>query len=91
MLKSAWILAVASLLMLISRQKELARIPVFGRAWQACGHISVDRANRASAIQSAGRRGTDLPPTGRTPIGRCSGDIEVEFRTRLRVSHHRSE
>jgi hypothetical protein len=49
----------------------------------------------------AGRRVTDLPPTGRTPIGRCSGDIEFEFElilnhgtvpeTRLWVGYHRSE
>ncbi len=33
-------------------KKELAKIPVFGRAWQAAGHISVDRADRASAVAS---------------------------------------
>jgi 1-acyl-sn-glycerol-3-phosphate acyltransferase len=40
-------------------KQELARIPIFGRAWQACGHISVDRADRGRAIRSldhAGRR-----------------------------------
>jgi len=30
-------------------------------------------------LRGGGRRGTDLPPTGRTAIGRCSGAIEVEF------------
>jgi len=49
-------------------KKELARIPVFGRAWQACGHISVDRANRASAIESMTRAGRQIrgggPPHG---------------------------
>ena len=25
-------------------KKELSRIPIFGRAWRACGHISIDRA-----------------------------------------------
>jgi len=38
-------------------KKELERIPVFGRAWRACGHISIDRANRASAIESMTRAG----------------------------------
>ncbi len=33
-------------------KKELAKIPVFGQAWQAAGHISVDRSDRASAVAS---------------------------------------
>ncbi len=33
-------------------KKELARIPLFGTAWKAAGHISVDRADRASAVAS---------------------------------------
>src|SRR5690606_15934022 len=37
--------------------KELARIPLFGTAWQAAGHISVDRSDRASAIQSLDEAG----------------------------------
>ena len=163
-------------------KKELERVPVFGHAWKACGHISIDRGDRATAIESliqaglqikeeglqmvlfaegtrcpdgvlhpfkkgpfvmaieggvpivpvalvgsrpimpkgsfrirpgamtvrvgelisvegmthadrdglrdtvrdavarlTGRRGTDLPPTGRTAIGRCSGAIELEL------------
>lgn len=36
-------------------KQELARIPVFGRAWRRCGHISIDRADRASAIESLDR------------------------------------
>jgi len=38
---------------------ELTKVPAFGPAWVACGHISIDRKNRTSAIQSmdeAGRR-----------------------------------
>lgn len=38
-------------------KKELARIPIFGTAWQAAGHISVDRSDRASAIQSLDEAG----------------------------------
>ena len=36
-------------------KKELERIPLWGSAWQACGHISVDRHNRQAAIQSMER------------------------------------
>ncbi|MFW6201263.1 MAG: lysophospholipid acyltransferase family protein, partial [Gemmatimonadota bacterium] len=38
-------------------KKELARIPIFGHAWIAAGHISVDRSNRAAAIESLQRAG----------------------------------
>ncbi len=31
---------------------ELGKIPIFGQAWKAAGHISVDRSNRASAVAS---------------------------------------
>ena len=41
-------------------KKELERIPVFGRAWRACGHISIDRAHRASAIGSMTRAGLQI-------------------------------
>ncbi len=33
-------------------KRELEGIPVFGRAWKSCGHISVDRGNREAAIES---------------------------------------
>lgn len=33
-------------------KKELERIPVFGPAWKAAGHISIDRSNRERAIES---------------------------------------
>ena len=33
-------------------KKELAQIPLFGAAWKAAGHISVDRSDRQSAIRS---------------------------------------
>jgi len=38
-------------------KKELARIPVFGRAWQVAGHICVDRGDRQSAVRSLGEAG----------------------------------
>ena len=33
-------------------KKELESVPIFGPAWQACGHISIDRGNREKAISS---------------------------------------
>lgn len=33
-------------------KQELNRIPLFGIAWRAAGHVSIDRSNRASAIAS---------------------------------------
>ncbi|HEX7120045.1 MAG TPA: lysophospholipid acyltransferase family protein [Longimicrobiales bacterium] len=38
-------------------KKELAMIPLFGSAWKAAGHISIDRSNRASAIRSLDEAG----------------------------------
>jgi 1-acyl-sn-glycerol-3-phosphate acyltransferase len=33
-------------------KKELSKIPFFGPAWIACGHIPIDRTNRKAAIES---------------------------------------
>lgn len=33
-------------------KKELTRIPVFGAAWQALGHVSIDREDRSAAIEA---------------------------------------
>ncbi len=33
-------------------KKELGAIPVFGRAWQRCGHVSIDRGDREAAIEA---------------------------------------
>lgn len=33
-------------------KQELGEIPVFGRAWISCGHVSVDRGNREAAIEA---------------------------------------
>jgi 1-acyl-sn-glycerol-3-phosphate acyltransferase len=38
-------------------KKELARVPLWGRAWQVSGHIAVDRANTPVAIESLTRAG----------------------------------
>ena len=33
-------------------KKELAKIPIFGAAWQRCGHVSIDRSDLSAAIES---------------------------------------
>lgn len=38
-------------------KQELKKIPLFGRAWVAAGHVSVDRSDRKQAIQSLERFG----------------------------------
>lgn len=38
-------------------KKELADVPLWGRAWQAAGHIPVDRANRQIAVESLDHAG----------------------------------
>ncbi len=45
-------------------KKELSSIPIFGRAWRACGHISIDRGNRESAIASLTRAGLQIRDEG---------------------------
>ena len=45
-------------------KKELARVPIFGRAWKACGHISIDRADRTTAIESMTRAGRQVKEEG---------------------------
>lgn len=39
---------------------ELTRIPFFGPAWLACGHIAIDRSDRGKAIESLRRAGEAL-------------------------------
>ena len=41
-------------------KKELEKIPVFGLAWRAAGHISIDRGNRESAAQSLRKAGQQM-------------------------------
>ena len=36
-------------------KQELARIPIFGAAWIACGHIAIDRSDLSAAVQSLER------------------------------------
>lgn len=41
-------------------KKELESIPLFGPAWQAAGHISIDRSNRERAIASLAEAGEKI-------------------------------
>jgi 1-acyl-sn-glycerol-3-phosphate acyltransferase len=41
-------------------KKELEKIPVFGLAWRAAGHISIDRGNRESAARSLRKAGAQM-------------------------------
>jgi 1-acyl-sn-glycerol-3-phosphate acyltransferase len=64
-------------------KEELSRIPVFGTAWQACGHVSLDRDDRGQAINTLNRAGAQLrgdgsaiilfPEGTRSPDGRVRG------------------
>ena len=45
-------------------KKELEDVFVFGRAWKAAGHISIDRTDRESAVRSLERAGTQLRREG---------------------------
>lgn len=45
-------------------KKELERVPMFGPAWKAAGHISIDRENRERAIESLRRAGEKLRREG---------------------------
>ena len=38
-------------------KKELERIPLFGSAWKAAGHVSIDRSDRSRAIASLRQAG----------------------------------
>jgi 1-acyl-sn-glycerol-3-phosphate acyltransferase len=38
-------------------KKELTRVPLWGRAWQASGHIAIDRSDTNRAVESLDRAG----------------------------------
>jgi len=48
-------------------KEELSRIPVFGTAWQACGHVSLPRKDRSRAIRSL-KRASDQVREGKSAI-----------------------
>jgi 1-acyl-sn-glycerol-3-phosphate acyltransferase len=41
-------------------KKELERVPIFGLAWRAAGHVSIDRSNRERAVQSLRKAGEQM-------------------------------
>ncbi len=41
-------------------KKELEKVPIFGTAWKAAGHISIDRSDRDRAIASLDRAAAQL-------------------------------
>ena len=41
-------------------KKELERVPFFGTAWKAAGHISIDRSDREKAVQSLHKAGAKM-------------------------------
>jgi len=41
-------------------KKELEKVPIFGTAWKAAGHISIDRSDRERAIASLDRAAAQL-------------------------------
>lgn len=63
-------------------KKELARVPIFGLAWQACGHIAIDRQDRGAAIQSLGEARRQVDEAGPTiimfPEGTRTADGELQ-------------
>ncbi len=49
-------------------KKELAEIPVFGRAWRGCGHVSVDRGNKEAAIDALDQAWREVHEDGLTMV-----------------------
>ena len=49
-------------------KKELDRIPFFGTAWKAAGHISIDRSDRTRSVQSLSRAAKQIRRDGGTVI-----------------------
>lgn len=41
-------------------KKELRRIPIFGASWVACGHVSIDRGDHESAVESLSAAGDQI-------------------------------
>jgi 1-acyl-sn-glycerol-3-phosphate acyltransferase len=41
-------------------KQELKKIPFFGQAWVACGHISIDRGDRTAAVGSLNRTAGEM-------------------------------
>jgi 1-acyl-sn-glycerol-3-phosphate acyltransferase len=66
-------------------KQELRRVPLWGRAWQASGHISVDRKDTQAAVRSLNEAGrlirTDNSAVVIFPEGtRATGDEMLPFK-----------
>ncbi len=63
-------------------KKEIAKIPFFGPAWLASGHIPIDRSDRRAAIRSLEQAGETLRKHGGVvvmfPEGTRSADGELQ-------------
>ncbi|MEJ2186604.1 MAG: lysophospholipid acyltransferase family protein [Gemmatimonadota bacterium] len=76
-------------------KKELASVPVWGAAWKAAGHISIDRSDRDSAIESLDRAGRQMkqqnaavvifPEGTRSPTGELQEFKKGAFMLALRA------
>jgi 1-acyl-sn-glycerol-3-phosphate acyltransferase len=63
-------------------KEELGRIPIFGRAWKACGHISVDRSDRKQAVESLQKAGQRVREELKLrQDGVCAWAIEIPDQT----------
>jgi len=49
-------------------KEELGAIPIFGRSWRACGHISIRREDRTAAVGSLETAGRKIRDEGITVI-----------------------
>ena len=49
-------------------KKELGRIPIYGQAWRACGHVSVDRGDRSAAIEALAQASGEVKDLGLTMV-----------------------
>jgi 1-acyl-sn-glycerol-3-phosphate acyltransferase len=61
-------------------KEELGRIPIFGSAWKACGHISLNRSDRKKAIESLDRAGERIRRENRAVILFPEGTRSVDGR-----------
>jgi 1-acyl-sn-glycerol-3-phosphate acyltransferase len=49
-------------------KKELSYVPLWGAAWKAAGHISIDRGDRAEAVRALDRAGEKIRADGSSII-----------------------